>query len=58
MSYELFSSLPKHSCAPIVTCCTDNEIVVPNGQKVDIVGTSFVKIRVPLGKHSIPVYIL
>ena len=58
MSYELFSSLPKHSCTPIVTCCTDNEIVVANGQKVDIVGTSFVKIRVPSGKHSIPVYIL
>ena len=44
MSYELFSSLPKHSCTPIATCCTDNEIVVANGQKVYIVGTSFVKI--------------
>ena len=53
MSYELFSSLLKHSRTPIVTCCTDldNVIIVANGQKVHKVGTSFVKIRVLSGKH-------
>ncbi|KAK3105335.1 hypothetical protein FSP39_022873 [Pinctada imbricata] len=58
MSYQLYNTLSKQSSLPLSSSTFGRFVIVANGDKVEIEGTTFVKIRTATGKHKIRVHVM
>ena len=58
MSSHLYNSLPKYCHSPLLPSNFGNHVVVASGDKIEILGTSFVKMKSSTGKHKVKVLVM
>ena len=58
MSSHLYNSLPKYCHSPLLPSNFGNHVVVASGDKIEILGTPFVKMKSSTGKHKVKVLVM